>query len=321
MKPKNCLIFGSSGQIGRNLIRKLTKNNYKVTAVTRNYHQKAYVLKTQANPGYIDIVECNIFEESKIRDLVKRADICINLIGILFEKGKINTFENIHEKFPIFLSSLCNEYHVEHFIHLSALGIEQAIDSLYAKSKLNGEEFIRKNFKVATILKPSVVYSVDDNFTTNFMSILNILPIFPLYYNGETKFMPIYCSDLTEIIYQVINQNLKSITIECVGAEQITLKEILQKLLKLIGKKRLLVPLPLLIAKLMCFFTELFPKPLITKDQLKLLRYNNIPSGKFKTNFDLNLPSYTNFDLEVEKYCYMWKEAGQFSQTKHKDNN
>ena len=321
MKPKNCLIFGSSGQIGRNLIRKLTKNNYKVTAVTRNYHQKAYVLKTQANPGYIDIVECNIFDESKIRDLVKRADICINLIGILFEKGKINTFENIHEKFPFFLSSLCNEYHVEHFIHLSALGIEQAIDSLYAKSKLNGEESIRKNFKVATILKPSVVYSVDDNFTTNFMSILNILPIFPLYYNGETKFMPIYCSDLTEIIYQVINQNLKSITIECVGAEQITLKEILQKLLKLIGKKRLLVPLPLLIAKLMCFFTELFPKPLITKDQLKLLRYNNIPSGKFKTNFDLNLPSYTNFDLEVEKYCHMWKEAGQFSQTNHKDNS
>ena len=321
MKPKNCLIFGASGQIGRNLIRKLTKNNYKVTAVTRNYHQKAYVLKTQANPGYIDIIECNIFEESKIRDLVKRADICINLIGILFEKGKINTFENIHEKFPIFLSSLCNEYHVEHFIHLSALGIEQAIDSLYAKSKLNGEESIRKNFKVATILKPSVVYSVDDNFTTNFMSILNIFPIFPLYYNGETKFMPIYCSDLTEIIYQVINQNLKSITIECVGAEQITLKEILQKLLKLIGKKRLLVPLPLLIAKLMCFFTELFHKPLITKDQLKLLRYNNIPSGKFKTNFDLNLPSYANFDLEVEKYCHMWKEAGQFSQTKHKDNN
>ena len=321
MKPKNCLIFGASGQIGRNLIRKLTKNNYKVTAVTRNYHQKAYVLKTQANPGYIDIVECNIFDESKIRDLVKRADICINLIGILFEKGKINTFENIHEKFPIFLSNLCNEYNVEHFIHLSALGIEQAIDSLYAKSKLNGEESIRKNFKVATILKPSVVYSVDDNFTTNFMSILNILPIFPLYYNGETKFMPIYCSDLTEIIYQVINQNLKSITIECVGAEQITLKEILQKLLKLIGKKRLLVPLPLLIAKLMCFFTELFPKPLITKDQLKLLRYNNIPSGKFKTNFDLNLPSYANFDLEVEKYCQMWKEAGQFSQTKHKDNN
>ena len=88
MKPKNCLIFGASGQIGRNLIRKLTKNNYKVTAVTRNLHQKGYVLKTQANPGYIDIVQTSIFDEVKIRKLMKETDICINLIGILYEKNK-----------------------------------------------------------------------------------------------------------------------------------------------------------------------------------------------------------------------------------------
>ena len=88
MKAKNCLIFGGSGQIGRNLIRKLTKNNYRVTVVTRNLHQKSYVIKTQGNAGYIDIVEANIFDEEKIRNLFKKADICINLIGILFEKKK-----------------------------------------------------------------------------------------------------------------------------------------------------------------------------------------------------------------------------------------
>ena len=88
MKVKNCLIFGGSGQIGRNLIRKLTKNNYRVTVVTRNLHQKSYVIKTQGNAGYIDVVEANIFEEEKIRNLFKKADICINLIGILFEKKK-----------------------------------------------------------------------------------------------------------------------------------------------------------------------------------------------------------------------------------------
>ena len=84
MKARNCLIFGGSGQIGRNLIRKLTKNNYKVTVVTRNIHQKSYIIKTQANAGYIDIVEANIFDENKIRKLFKDSDICINLIGILF---------------------------------------------------------------------------------------------------------------------------------------------------------------------------------------------------------------------------------------------
>ena len=199
--------------------------------------------------------------------------------------------------------------------------IEQAINSKYAQSKLNAEKFIKEKFENCTILKPSVVYSVDDNFTTNFMTILKMLPFFPLYYNGKTKFMPIYCSNLTEIIYQVIAQNLQSITIECIGPQQITLKEILQKLLKSIDKKRLLIPIPLIFAKLICLFTELLPKPLITNDQLKLLKYDNIPSGKYKTNFDLNFPSYANFDLELQKYSYMWKEAGQFSQIKNKDNN
>ena len=102
MKVKNCLIFGGSGQIGRYLIRKLTKDNYKVTVVTRNLHQKGYVIKTQANAGYIDIVETNIFNELKIRKLFAKTDICINLIGILYESGKGNTFKNIHSIFHLF---------------------------------------------------------------------------------------------------------------------------------------------------------------------------------------------------------------------------
>mgnify|MGYP001399283015 FL=1 len=92
MKAKNCLIFGGSGQIGRHLIRKLTKNNYRVTVVTRNIHQKSYIIKTQGNAGYIDVVEASIFDEKKIRELFQNAEICINLIGILFEKKKRQYF-------------------------------------------------------------------------------------------------------------------------------------------------------------------------------------------------------------------------------------
>ena len=320
MKQKNCLIFGASGQIGRHLIRKLTKNNYKVTAVTRNLHQKGYVLKTQANAGYIDIVELNIFNENKLKDLISRADICINLIGILYEKNKGNSFENIHTIFPSLISKICKEYNVQQFIQLSALGIDDAVDSNYAKSKLEGEKNIKNNFKHATILRPSVVYSVDDNFTTNFMTLLNRLFIFPLYYNGDTKFMPIHCSDLTEIIYQVISKNIISKTIECVGPETISLKDILKRLLKLTEKKRLLIPLPLFLAKLSAIFFQLLPNPLLTLDQLKLLRYNNVASGKYKTNFDIGIPSVRRFDVEVEKYAFMWKESGQFSRKKNNLN-
>jgi len=321
MKAKNCLIFGGSGQIGRHLIRKLTKNNYKVTVVTRNLHQKGYVIKTQANAGYIDIVEANIFDENKIRKLFAKTDICINLIGILYENGKGNTFKNIHSIFPSILAKLCKEYKVQQFIHLSALGINKAIDSEYAKSKLEGELNIQKNFPLATILRPSVVYSVDDNFTTNFMTLLSRLPFFPLYYNGDTKFAPIHCSDLTDTIYHVISKNIHSKIIECIGPEIFSLKDILKKLLMLIGKSRLLIPMPFFAANLSAKFFQLFSKPLLTVDQLILLKYDNIPSNKYQTNSDIGVPSTRIFEQEVEKYCYMWKEGGQFSTKKYSSNN
>jgi NADH dehydrogenase len=317
MKPKNCLIFGASGQVGRHLLRKLTKNNYKVTAVTRNLHQKGYLLKTQASAGWIDCVESNIFDEEKLKELISKSDICINLVGILYEDKRVNTFENIHVKFPSLISKICKDQNVRQFIHLSALGIDSAKNSIYAKSKIEGEISIKNNFPLATFLRPSVVYSVDDNFTTSFMNLLSKLPIFPLYYNGETKFVPISADDLSEIILKVINDDIKSKTIECIGPEIISLKEILQRLLKLIDKKKLLVPMPLPIAKLTAKLFQLFPKPLLTEDQLKLLSYDNIPSGNFKTNFDIGVPSIKNFDEEVEKYCYMYKEAGQFSTKKY----
>ncbi len=321
MKAKNCLIFGGSGQIGRNLIRKLTKNNYKVTVVTRNIHQKSYIIKTQANAGYIDIVESKIFEENKIRELFKKADICINLIGILFEQKKGNTFKNIHSVFPSLLAKLCKEYNLKHFIHLSALGINEAENSEYAKSKLNGEIEVLNNFPLTTILRPSVVYSVDDNFTTNFMTLLNRLPFFPLYYSGNTKFTPIHCSDLTDVIYHIISKNIYSKIIECVGPEEITFKEILQRLLKLINKKRILIPLPLPLADMSARLFEILPKPPLTRDQLRLLKYDNVLSGKYKSNFEIGVPSVRYFDEEVKKYCYMWRDGGQFSTEKYSFNN
>ena len=317
MKAKNCLIFGGSGQIGRNLIRKLTKNNYKVTVVTRNIHQKSYIIKTQANAGYIDVVESEIFNENKIRSLIKNADICINLIGILFEKKKGDTFKNIHTVFPSIIAKLCKEYNLKNFIHLSALGINEAKDSEYARSKLEGENEILKNFPLATILRPSVVYSVDDNFTTNFMTLLSRLPIFPLYYGGNTKFTPIHCSDLTDIIYHIISNNFYPKIVECVGPEIITFKDILQRLLFLIGKKRILLPLPLLVAEFSAKLFQLMPEPLLTLDQLKLLKYDNILSGKYKSNSDVGVPSLRYFDKEVKKYCYMWRDGGQFSTDKY----
>ena len=312
MKPKNCLIFGASGQIGRNLIRSLTKNNIKVTAFTRNIHQKGYILKTQANPGYLEIVEGSIFDYELLKKLFSNADLCVNLIGILYEKGK-NNFNNIHVEFPKMISRLSSDYKLNKLIHLSALGIESAKDSKYATSKLKGEKEILNNFKNSVILRPSVVFSVDDNFTTQLMTLLRLLPIFPIYYSGRTIFRPIFCSDLTNSITKIIINDIKENIIEFVGPEEMTFKEILEKLLLLIEKKRLLLPMPISIAKFTAHVFELLPKPMITNDQLRLLKYDNVLSGRHKSNTDLNLKCSSKFLNEVNKYSYMWKNEGEYS--------
>ncbi len=321
MKAKNCLIFGGSGQIGSFLIRKLTKNNVRVTVVTRNIHQKGLKIKTQANAGYIDIVEANIFEEEKIEKLFREADYCINLVGILYEKKRGNTFKNIHTVLPTLLAKLCKKNNLENFIHISALGINEATDSEYAISKLQGEKNILDHFSKSIILRPSIVFSNSDNFSTQFMTLLNRLPIFPLYYSGKTKFMPIHCTDLTDVIYHIISKGSDSQIIECIGPEILTFREIIEILLKLINKKRLLIPLPLTIAKLSAKFFQLLPKPLLTEDQLRLLKYHNIPSGKYKTNSDIGLPSKLYFKDEVKKYSYMWRDGGEFSTEKYNFKN
>ena len=316
MVKKKILIFGATGQIGRHLIRKLTKNNYKVICQTRNLH-KAIFLKTSGSIGYIDIKETKIFDYEKVSELVDNTDIVINLIGILFESGKINTFEKIHTLFPKFLSQICKKKN-KNLIHISSLGVENASDSKYAASKAEGENKIFENLPSATILKPSIVYSVNDSFTTRFMSLLNFFPIFPLYYGGKTKFAPIHASDLTDIIFHVIENNIRGKKIETVGPKVLTFLEILNILSKCINKKRVFLPLPLFLAKFSAKILEKMPNPLLTVDQLNLLKYDNISSENNMNNFDLGSPSKINFEEGVMKYAYNWREGGQFSVKNYK---
>ena len=312
MKQKEILLFGATGQIGRNLIRKLSQNNYKITAVTRNIHSAGYILKTQANPGYLELVELKNFNIDRVESLIKNASICINLTGILYEKRK-DEFQILHSDFPSLLSKKANQFQIEKFIHISALGIEKATDSKYALSKLEGEKKVKENFKKSIIIKPSIVYSVDDKFTTRFMSLLSMLPIMPLYYNGKTKFSPIHVTDLVDIIFNLIESKEDNLVLECIGPEVITFKEIIEKLLIAIEKKRVLLPIPLTIAKITAKFLQVLPNPLLTEDQLKMLKYDNCKTENYKNNFDLGYIPKRMFENEINKYSYNWKTGGQFA--------
>ena len=149
-------------------------------------------------------------------------------------------------------------------------------------------------------------------------NLLSILPVMPLYYSGKTKFTPIHVSDLANIIFRIVEKKISSETIECIGPEVITFKEIILKILKSINKKRLLFSLPLFLAKINAKLFELMPKPLLTMDQLILLKYDNVISNKYKTNFDLKMMANKKFDDEINLYSFNWTNGGQFS--KKKDN-
>ena len=260
MITKKILIFGATGQIGRYCIRRLVKNNYKVIAATRNSH-KAIFLKTQASIGYLEIEQANIFDEKKISDLISKVDICINLVGILFEKNKKNTFKKIHSDFPEILSRICKKNNVD-LIHISALALNDAKDSKYAQSKIIGEKKIRENLLEATIIKPSIVHSVDDNFSTKLLSLLRLLPFFPLYYNGETKYSPIHASDVAELIFFVISKKIHSKDIEAIGPEVLSFKKMIQILLKSI-KKKIFATVTFAFGKNSSFFFSITPKSFI----------------------------------------------------------
>ena len=145
------------------------------------------------------------------------------------------------------------------------------------------------------------------------MTLLNRLPFFPLYYNGNTKFTPIHCSDLTDVMINIVKKNMNSKIIECVGPEVLSFKEILLIILNSIGKKRFFLPFPLFAAKITARIFELMPNPLLTTDQLRLLKYDNVISNNYASNTSIGVPAKKNFENEIKKYSYMWREGGQFS--------
>ena len=311
MRQKIATIFGASGFIGRHLIRRLTQKNYRIIAVTRSPYLHGY-LKLLGNIGQIDLEKVNIFDEEKIRPIIESSDIVINLVGILFE-NKIQKFENIHAQFPYLIAKLCKEYNVEKLVHLSALGANINSNSNYMKSKARGEKYILDNIKNSVILRPSVIFGPEDNFFNQFASLTQFLPFLPLIGGGKNKFQPIYVLDVVKSIITVLEKEKSSNKIyELCGPEIFTFKELMEILLKQIKKKRLLLPVPYKLAKYNAKFFQLFPKPLLTEDQVLMLEKDNIETGKYETIKSLNIKP-SKVETILPNYIYRFRKHGQFA--------
>ena len=305
-------LFGGSGFIGINLIRELTKLDYRIKIPSRRpfLHGR---LKPLGNPGQIELFKINIFNSEDVRQVLKNCHAVINLVGILHETRK-QKFNHVHSEFPYLLSNLCNEMGIKKLIHLSALGVREGHSSKYIQSKLQGEKNIQENFKPSVILRPSILFGPSDQFFCRFASVAQFSPFLPLIGGGKTKFAPIYVGDVSKCIVKTLEHNNSEPKIfELGGPKNYTFKELMEILLTEIKKKRFLIPIPFSSAKFLSHFClQALPGPLkITPDQIEILMQNNVVSGDYPTLKDLGITG-TNLQNILPKYIYRFRTGGQF---------
>ena len=281
MKNKNILVFGSTGFIGRSLMKRLLQNGDKLICPVRNANRvKRNILS--GDIGQIEIIEFDIHNLEEIKTLIANSDLVINLIGILYEKNNLS-FELVHYLLPKKIANYC-ELYKKPFLHVSGLGSTFQTKSNYLISKKMGEEFIENNNTNHIIVRPSTVYGEEDNFFNLFGKMAKILPFLPLIKNGMTKFQPIYVNDLSLLIFNLLNnfEKHKNSNIAAVGNEIFTFKEILSHIFFSLKKKERFFYIPSFLAIIQGKLLEKLPKPLFTYDQYVTLSHDSISEGSQK---------------------------------------
>ena len=303
-------ILGGGGFIGRYLVRKMTEKNYQCIIPTRNAYLKGY-LKTQAPPGAIEFIDFNLKDFSKIEEAIKNSDIVINLIGILYENRR-QKFTNIHSDLPGLIAKLCSESEVKKFIHVSAIGANEDSKSLYQQSKFAGEQKALNNFKNTIIIRPSVVCGTEDNFT-NLFAKLSMAPVIPVV-KTSYRFQPILVNDVATAIVKAIEIKKNEGKIyEIGGPKVISFGDMVKSILNTINKKRLIVDLPMPLAKVQASLLSLMPKPLLTRDQCEILNEaDNIISNNHLTLEDLNIKP-DDVEQAMSKWLWRFRNGGEFA--------
>ncbi len=276
MRDEIVTIFGGAGFIGRHLVRRLAARGATLRVATRSPNRAGHLLP-MGDPGQIVLVRF-AEEEGTIAKLVEGASAVVNLVGILFER-RAGDFERVHGVLPGRIGAAARAAGVARLVHVSAIGADPGSASLYARSKARGEAALRAAFPEAVILRPSIVFGPEDNFFNRFAAMARIAPALPLLGGGTTRFQPVYVGDVAEAILAGLERpETAGRTYEVGGPKVYSFKELLEYVLRVTGRRRLLLPLPFSLARLQARLLELLPSPPLTRDQVTLLERNNVAS-------------------------------------------
>lgn len=274
MQNKVVTVLGGSGFVGRYVVSRLAQHGALIKVGCRNANQAMHLLPMGA-VGQIKLIPTNVRDEESLRSIIHGSDVVINLVGILSETGK-QTFKGLHEKAAGVIAKIAKEANVGKLIHLSSMGVKSTASSRYAVTKAKAEENIYLSFRQATIIRSSLIYGAEDNFFNKFAKLAMISPFLPLIGDGKTKFQPVYVGDVADAIIEVLRQNFQGQTFELGGQEIYTFKQLMTMIKGVINRDSCLVSIPFVFAYIIGAVCQLLPKPLLTIDQVRLLKVDSV---------------------------------------------
>lgn len=321
MTGKLAVVFGGSGFIGRNVVRELAKRGWRVRAAVRRPHH-AQFLKPMGAVGQVQLFQANVRDRPSVERAVKGADAVINLVGILHQEGA-QSFARVQAEGAAAIAGAAAREGVRTFVHVSAIGADAESRSLYARTKGEAENAVRAAIPTATILRPSVVFGPEDQFFNKFATLLSMAPPFlplPLLFGGgATKFQPVYVDDVADAVSSALEKPEATGRVYELGGPRVyTFRQILEFTLAEAGRRRILAPVPFVLAPLIGLAGEAigalpFFAPPITRDQIRLLKRDNVVSDGAPGLADLGITPKT-VEAIVPAYLVRFRKYGQFAE-------
>ncbi|MEP1231368.1 MAG: complex I NDUFA9 subunit family protein [Litorimonas sp.] len=314
MQNKLVTVFGGSGFLGRYVVRALVADGWRVRVALRRPHT-SQDLKVIGGVGQVQLMQANLRYENSIEAAMQGADAVVNLVALLYETGE-QTFEALHVEGADKLAKIAAAKGITNFAHVSSIGANPESDSEYSRTKGLGEARIRDAIPNASIFRPSVIFGQEDAFFNRFAAMSSFAPALPLFGGGETKFQPVYVADVAQAIAKTVSNGTDGKTYELGGPREYSFKELMQLMLGVIDKKRLLLPVPWFAANLMGIAGDMsgklpFVAPFLTRDQVKNLKVDNVVAQDALTFTDIGITPET-LEAVLPRYLAKYRKYGQF---------
>jgi NADH dehydrogenase len=316
--PKIVTIFGGSGFVGRYIARRMAKEGWRVRVAVRRPNEGHFV-RPYGVVGQVKSILANVRDEISVRAAIAGSDAVVNCVSVLQETGK-QTFEALNDAGAGRVAKIAAEEGVNTFVHLSALGADLESDSVSARTKAEGENAVLAAFPSAMILRPSVIFGDEDQFFNRFASMTKFSPVLPIV-GGNSLFQPVYVDDVAQAACQGILGEAERGIYELGGPEAGTLGSFINRMLNVIRRSRLVINMPFFMGSIMGgalgFMQKaslgLFTNTILTRDQVKQLRSDNVVSDGAKTFTDLGIVP-TGVDSIIDQYLYQYRPYGQYTE-------